>query len=395
MARAIVIVLDGVGAGELPDADRYGDAGSDTLGNTARAVGGLRLPTLQALGLGNLHAIAGVPPVPAPGAAWGRMRELSAGKDSTTGHWELMGVVTTTPFPTYPDGFPDEVLVRFRAAIGRDVLGNCVASGTEIILRLGDEHVRTGRPIVYTSADSVFQIAAHEEVVPLATLYDWCRAARELLVPPHHVSRVIARPFLGAGGRYERTPNRRDFSVEPPAGLLLPALAARGVGVTAVGKISDLFAGQGITSKVLAKGNAEGQAALGAAYAGAGDSPALFLLNLVDFDTLWGHRNDPAGMARELAAFDAWLAGFLPRLRRDDLLLLTADHGNDPTTPSTDHSREHVPLLALRGGRRGGAPLGTRATFADVGATLAEFFDAPSPPAGASFLASLDAAPRG
>ncbi|MHB8079646.1 MAG: phosphopentomutase, partial [Candidatus Krumholzibacteriia bacterium] len=386
---------DGVGAGELPDAAAYGDVGSDTLGNTARAVGGLALPTLARLGLGNLHPIAGVPPAARPLASWGRLREISHGKDSTTGHWELMGVVTEVPFPTYPHGFPPEVLEPFCAAVGRGALGNCVASGTEIIARLGDEHVRTGRPIVYTSADSVFQIAAHEEVVPLATLYAWCATARGLLVPPHNVSRVIARPFTGGSGHYVRTPNRRDFSVEPPAALLLPRLVAAGVRVTAVGKISDLYAAKGITEKIVAKGNAQGQQALAAAYARDPGGDALFLLNLVDFDMLWGHRNDPAGMAAELGRFDAWLAGWLPGLRSGDLLMITADHGNDPTTASTDHAREHVPLLALIGGGAGGGPLGDRATFADVGATVAEFFGVPAPAVGRSFLAPLRAAPAG
>lgn len=391
MARAIVIILDGVGCGELPDAARYGDVGSDTLGNTARAVGGLALPALQALGLGNVHPIPGVPPAARPAAAWGKMREVSAGKDSTTGHWELMGVVVREPFPTYPDGFPPEVVAAFEAAAGTAIIGNVVASGTEIIERLGDEHVRTGCPILYTSADSVFQLAAHEDVIPRERLYELCEIARRLLVPPHQVSRVIARPFAGPSGRYERTPYRRDFSVPPPAGLLLPDLASRGCMVTAIGKVSDLYAGQGITRKVGAKGNAEGQARLAESYADAGPGPALWLLNLVDFDMLWGHRNDAHGMARELAAFDTWLAGFLPRLRAGDLLLITADHGNDPTTPSTDHSREHVPLLALLAGGATGAPLGVRETFADVGATLAAFFGAPPPPAGRSFLPALRA----
>ena len=393
MASAIIIILDGVGAGELPDAADYGDVGSDTLGNTARAVGGLALPTLGRLGLGNLRPVAGVPPVARPAAAWGRLGEVSRGKDSTTGHWELMGVVTEVPFPTYPHGFPPDVLARFRAATGREALGNCVASGTEIIARLGDEHVRTGRPIVYTSADSVFQIAAHEDVVPLDTLYAWCEAARGLLTPPHHVSRVIARPFTGASGGYVRTPNRRDFSVEPPDALLLPRLVAAGVAVTAVGKISDLYAAKGITEKIVAKGNAQGQQALAGAYARDAAGDALFLLNLVDFDMLWGHRNDPAGMAAELVRFDAWLAGWLPRLRPGDLLMITADHGNDPTTASTDLARVYVPLLAVLGGRAGGGPLGDRATFADVGATVAEFFGVPAPAVGRSFLAPLRAAP--
>lgn len=395
MASTVIIILDGVGAGELPDAADYGDVGSDTLGNTARAVGGLTLPMLGRLGLGNLHPIAGVPPAVRPLASWGRLGEVSHGKDSTTGHWELMGVITAVPFPTYPDGFPPVVLERFREAVGREVLGNCVASGTEIIERLGDEHVRTGRPIIYTSADSVFQIAAHEEVVPLAVLYAWCEAARQLLVPPHHVSRVIARPFTGGAGHYVRTPNRRDFSVEPPDTLLLPRLVEAGVRVTAVGKVSDLYAAKGITEKIVARGNAQGQEALAAAYARDAGSDVLFLLNLVDFDMLWGHRNDPAGMAAELARFDTWLTGWLPRLRPGDLLLITADHGNDPTTASTDHAREYVPLLAMLGGSEGGGPLGDRATFADVGATVAEFFGAPTPAVGRSFLAPLRAALTG
>jgi phosphopentomutase len=395
LASAIIIILDGVGAGELPDAADYGDVGSDTLGNTARAVGGLALPLLARLGLGNLRSIVGVPPVARPLASWGRMAEISRGKDSTTGHWELMGAITEVPFPTYPGGFPPAVLDSFREAVGREVLGNCVASGTEIIERLGDEHVRTGRPIVYTSADSVFQIAAHEGFVPLVTLYAWCEAARRLLAPPHNVSRVIARPFTGGSGSYVRTPNRRDFSVEPPDTLLLPRLVAAGVRVTAVGKISDLYAAKGITEKIVAKGNAQGQQALAEAYARATGGDTLFLLNLVDFDMLWGHRNDPAGMAAELVRFDAWLTGWLPRLRSGDLLLITADHGNDPTTASTDHAREYVPLLAMLGGREGGGPLGDRATFADVGATVAEFFDAPAPAVGRSFLAPLRATPAG
>ncbi len=390
-----MIILDGVGCGELPDAALYGDSGSDTLGNTARAVGGLDLPTLARLGLGNLHEIAGVPPAAAPRACWGKMRELSAGKDSTTGHWELMGVVTRQPYPTYPHGFPRELVDAFRAATGLDVIGNVVASGTEIIERLGDEHVATGKPILYTSADSVFQIAAHEDVIPLERLYDLCLTARRLLVPPHQVSRVIARPFTGASGRYTRTPNRRDFSVVPPDALLLPVLAGRGVRVVAIGKVSDLYAAKGITEKVTAKGNAEGQARLSEALAEAGPEPTLLLVNLVDFDMLWGHRNDVAGMARELAVFDRWLAGFLTSLRPDDLLLITADHGNDPTTPSTDHAREHVPLLALRGGAGAGRALGTRETFADVGATVAAFFAAPAPAVGTSFLAAVDGTAAG
>ncbi len=395
-STAVVIILDGVGVGALPDAAAYGDEGSDTLGNTARAVGGLRLPVLGGLGLGNLHRIQGVPPVARPAAGWGRLREVSAGKDSTTGHWELMGVITPEPFPTYPDGFPAELLDAFSAATGHGWLGNVAASGTEIIARLGDQHLATGKPIIYTSADSVFQIAAHEDVIPLPELYRICEVSRRLLQPPHQVSRVIARPFAGGSGAYARTAGRRDYSIEPPDSLLLPVLAARGVEVVAIGKVFDLFAGKGVTSKIAAAGNAAGMAALEAAYPRHGAGPVLLLLNLVDFDMLWGHRNDPEGMARELQTFDGWLGKFLPRLAAGDLLLITADHGNDPTTPSTDHAREWTPLLALLGDAPPPGPaLGARETFADVAATLAEFFAAPPPPAGRSFLAPLRAGAGG
>lgn len=388
MPDLIVIILDGVGVGALPDAHLYGDSGSDTLGNTALAVGGLHLPVLGRLGLGNLHPIAGVPPHARPAASWGRLSEVSAGKDSTTGHWELMGVVVKEPFPVYPLGFPPEVLDAFRAATGYGWLGNIAASGTEILQQLGDEHVATGKPIIYTSADSVFQIAAHEAVIPPDELYRICEAARRILVPPHQVSRVIARPFGGTSGNYTRTAGRRDYSVQPPDALLLPRLTALGVDVVAIGKISDLYAGKGITRKIAAHGNEEGMAALAQAYAAQRKDPALFLLNLVDFDMLWGHRNDPRGMAEGLAVFDAWLGGFLSSLRRDDLLLITADHGNDPTTASTDHSREYVPLLAVSGWGAGVA-LGTRETFADVAACVAEFLGAPPPECGISFLSVL------
>lgn len=392
MARAVLIILDGVGIGGAPDAAAYGDDGSDTLGNLARAVGGLDLPVLASLGLGNCHEIPGVGPVAQPRAGYGALREISAGKDSTAGHWELMGVVTETPFPTYPQGFPADVMTAFREATGVDFLGNVVASGTEIIERLGDEHVRTGKPIVYTSADSVFQIAAHEDVIPLPKLYDICEASRRLLVPPHQVSRVIARPFRGVTGAYARTPNRRDFSVAPPSHLVLHALREAGVEVATVGKIFDLYAGQGIDRALKSKSNAEGLRVLDELYAAKPADPALIMLNLVDFDTLWGHRNDPEGFRDGLVVFDRWLAGFLEALAGGDLLLLTADHGNDPTTPSTDHSREHVPLLACLGGNRSGVDLGLRETFADVGATIAEHFRARAPRCGTSFLPALRAA---
>ncbi len=384
MAHAVLIILDGIGVGGAPDAAAYGDAGSDTLGNTARAVGGLALPVLGRLGLGNLHAVEGVPPVDGPRAGYGRLTESSAGKDSTTGHWELTGLVTEQPLPTYPDGFPDEVIDAFVTATGYGVLGNVAASGTEIIQRLGDEHVATGKLIVYTSADSVFQIAAHQEVVPLPQLYRVCEIAREMLVPPHQVSRVIARPFIGNSGDYRRTPHRHDYSVRPPAELVLDAVQEHGVTTVAIGKINDLFAGQGIDTHVGSKGNVEGMEQLADQYRIADGSPKLLLVNLVDFDMLWGHRNDPLGMQGGLEQFDAWLARFLDQMRSGDLLLITADHGNDPTTPSTDHSREQVPLLAYLAGGPPGCDLGTRETFADVGATIADYFGAPPPAHGTS-----------
>ncbi|MEZ4388615.1 MAG: phosphopentomutase [Candidatus Krumholzibacteriia bacterium] len=388
MARANLIILDGVGVGRAPDADRYGDAGSDTLGNLARQQGGLTLPTLAALGLGNLHDVAGVAPAARPRAAFGRLRERSAGKDSTTGHWELMGLITERPFPTYPDGFPADLMAAFSARTGHGWLGNKAASGTAIIDELGDEHVRTGKLIVYTSADSVFQIAAHVDVIPLAELYRVCEVARELLVPPHEVSRVIARPFQGSSGRYTRTADRHDFSVAPGPGLVLNALRYHGVRVQTIGKIYYLFAGVGIDATVKSRDNAEGMRLLEEGYQALAD-PGFLMLNLVDFDMLWGHRNDPAGMADGLRRFDAWLAGFLPRLAAGDLLLITADHGNDPTTPSTDHSREEVPLLAVLGGRDLGCDLGVRGSFADLGATVREFFGLPRGAVGSSFLGEI------
>lgn len=388
MARAILIVLDGLGVGGAPDAAAYGDVGSDTLANMAAAAGGLDVPHLAALGLGNLHAIAGVTPAAAPRAGYGRLVEISAGKDSTTGHWELMGVVTDRPFPTYPEGFPAELLAEFTRRTGWGVIGNKAASGTAIIAELGDEHRATRKLIVYTSADSVFQIAAHDEICDLQELYRVCEIARDLLQPPHQVSRVIARPFTGPAGAYVRTPYRHDYSVTPPPELLLPALQRHGVRVVSIGKIHDLYAGLGIDETHASKNNAEGMARLDEVYGAAGD-PALILLNLVDFDMLWGHRNDPAGMRGGLEAFDRWLGGFLTRLKAGDLLLMTADHGNDPTTPSTDHSREMVPLLACVGGRSRGTDLGTHQGFMDVAATLADFFGAPPTRRGSSFLDRL------
>lgn len=369
--RALVIILDGVGVGELPDAAQYGDEGSNTIGNLSRAAGGLSLPILARLGLGHITDIQGVPPVVASGA-FGRMAEVNPGKDSTSGHWEIGGVHLDQPFPTYPAGFPAEVISAFEAAAGVRSLGNVVASGTEIIERLGSEHVATGFPIVYTSADSVFQIAAHEDVIPLDRLYALCRQARELLRGTHGVGRVIARPFTGAAGRFQRTGNRRDFSLEPTAPTILDRLSAAGWPVVAIGKIVDLFAGRGMTEQHLTHSNAEGMAAIESALDRV--DRGLIMVNLVDFDMLWGHRNDVPGFKAGLELFDAWLPGVLESLREEDLMIITADHGNDPTTPSTDHSREFVPLVIGGPRVRAGTNLGTRLTFADLAATLADHF---------------------
>ncbi len=372
MERVLLLVCDSFGVGEAPDAAAYGDEGSDTLGNCARAVGGIHAPHLASLGLGHLAAIEGVPPAAASGTAHGRARERSAGKDTTTGHWEMMGIVLDRPFPVYPEGFPEEVIRPFEEAIGRRVLGNRPASGTEIIAELGEEHLRTGRPIVYTSADSVFQVACHKEVVPLPLLYEWCRTARRILRGEHNVGRVIARPFEGRPGAFVRTPERRDFSVPPPGPTVLDRLVAAGAAVYAVGKIQDIFAGQGITEARYSDSNDHGiELTLG--YL-ARPGPALVFTNLVDFDSKYGHRNDPPGYARCVEALDRRIPELLAACQ-DGLFLLTGDHGCDPTTPSTDHSREHVPILV---GNLPGGPydLGTRDTFADVGATVADLLGA-------------------
>jgi len=384
--RAVILVLDGVGVGAAPDAAAYGDEGSDTLGNLSRAVGGLRLPNLATVGLGNVAPIQGLAPVVPAEGAWGRMRPASAGKDSTTGHWEIAGVHLSRPFPTYPNGFPADVLDRFTEAVGRGIIGNVAASGTEIIARLGAEHEATGKLIVYTSADSVFQVAAHEQVVPLEELYAACETARAQLVAPHDVSRVIARPFVGRPGAYERTANRRDYSLAPPEETLLDDLAAAGVPRAGVGKVDDLFAGRSLRARHTTS-NAEGIAAILDWLRG--DQGGLLFANLVDFDTLYGHRNDVAGFERALREFDDALPAIRAELREDDLLFITADHGNDPTTTSTDHARECVPLLAI------GEPvhpvsLGERATFSDLGATVAEWLNVGFRGRGSSFLPVLE-----
>jgi len=383
--RFVILVADGAGAGALPDAGAYGDAGSDTLGHVSRAAGGLRLPELGRMGLGNVVEMLGVPRCEAPIASFGRMAARSPGKDTITGHWEMMGVVLERPLALFPRGFPSEVLDPWLGAIGQPgVLGNRPASGTAIIEELGPEHQRTGRPIVYTSADSVFQVAAHEETVPLATLYAWCREARRIL-DPWRVARVIARPFRGPPGRYERTYNRRDYPLAPPRPTLLSRLRERGVEVVAVGKIADIFDRRGISEEVHTEGNADGLARTEEALARM--RGGLLFANLVDFDMLYGHRNDPGGFARALEELDR----ALPRLREllvpGDVLVVTADHGCDPTTPSTDHSREYVPLLAHAPGRPGRA-LGVRPTLADLGATVADYFGTAAG-AGESFLGEV------
>lgn len=370
--RIIIVVLDGAGIGALPDAAEYGDEDSNTIVNTARAVGGLVLPNLQVLGLGNLDDIPGVPPEPNCAGSYGTMLEKSKGKDTTTGHWEIAGVITEEPFPTYPHGFPPEVIEKFERAIGRGVLGNCVASGTEIIERLGAEHMRTGKPIVYTSADSVFQIAAHEEVIPVEQLYAISAKARRILTGKHRVARVIARPFVGEPGSFRRTENRRDFSVEPPRPTILDRISKSGLPVVGIGKIGDIFAERGLTESLHATNNEIGME-LTIEVARQANSGLVFT-NLVDFDMLWGHRNDPRGFSDALWRFDSRLPDLQEAMHPTDMLIITADHGNDPTTTSTDHSRERVPLLVWGETLNKAVNLGERKTFADIAATVADVF---------------------
>lgn len=356
--------------GELPDARKYGDEGSATIPHTAQAVGGLRLPNLERLGLGRIVPIKGVSPHAGAEGVFGKLAERSAGKDSTTGHWELMGVILDRPFPTYPRGFPPEIIAEFERAIGTRSLGNIVASGTHIIENLGPEHERTGYPIVYTSADSVFQIAAHERIIPVERLYEICRTARALLSGPRAVSRVIARPFVGRAGSYARTDRRRDFSLPPVKTTVLDAAVEAGCEVIGIGKVPDIFAGRGITRAVHTHDDEDGMIQTAAATRTL--ERGIAFTNLVDLDSKYGHRNDPQGYARDLQAIDSRLPDVLGQLRDTDLLFITADHGNDPTTSSTDHSREYVPLLIAGRRLRRGVDVGTRETFADVGATVAE-----------------------
>ena len=418
--RVIVIVLDSVGIGELPDASAYGDEGSNTLGNIAARVP-LKIPTLRSLGLGqlvaldtrgtSLHGLSGQATGEIRGA-YGRMAEASPGKDSVTGHWEMMGIVLERPFPTFPHGFSADLIAEFERRIGRGTTGNVVASGTEIIDRLGPEHMRSGKPIVYTSADSVFQIAAHEDVIPIAEQYRICEIAFDLVGRGMGVGRVIARPFVGTPGTFKRTANRHDYALEPIAETLLDMLTRKGVPVVSIGKINDLFAGRGITRATHTASDAEGMQVLAETLRDASDG--LVFVNLVDFDTVYGHRNDVPGYAANLEHFDESLARLLPMLRDSDLLVVTADHGNDPSTPSTDHSREYVPVMLTSGPRTAGPPeggphvpqggphvrrggpqirqgmdIGTRQTFADLGQTLAANFGVGPLAHGTSFLEDI------
>lgn len=390
--RAIVLVLDSVGAGELPDADQYGDSGSNTLANTARAVGGLSMPNLGAMGLGNITDIMGVPPVASPRASWGRNAEESPGKDTTTGHWEMMGLILTQAFPTYSDGFPPEVMDRFTNLTGLGWLGNYPASGTVIIQDLGDEHVATGKPIVYTSGDSVFQIAAHEDVISVDELYRLCAIARtQVCVGEHAVGRIIARPFLGpdAAGLYQRTHRRRDFALEPSEPTVLDRLAEEGIQSYGIGKIGEIFAWRGICESPHSENNMHGFDNLLGRVRDVADSGFVFA-NLVDFDMVWGHRNDVQGYARGLEEVDTRIPELLDTMSEGDLFILTADHGCDPTTPSTDHSREYTPLIALVKGVDSGVDLGIRHTFSDIGETVLDFYGlAGRCGRGTSFLAQV------
>ncbi|HZK25418.1 MAG TPA: phosphopentomutase [Oscillospiraceae bacterium] len=386
MKRVIMVVLDSVGVGELPDASFYGDAGSNTLAHTAQAVGGLQLPWLQSLGLGCITEIAGVPCSGQPRAAYGKMAERSPGKDTTTGHWEMTGIILSQAFPVFPAGFPPEIMQPFSKAIGRAFLGNVKASGTEIIAELGAQHLATGKPIVYTSADSVFQIAAHEAVVPVEQLYAWCEMARELLSGDYAVGRVIARPFVGEPGNFQRTANRKDYSLAPPQEMLLDKLKAAGEEVVAIGKINDVFAGRGITASVHTANNDDGMSTLLTLLDNY--QQGLLFINLVDFDMVYGHRNNAAGYAQALERVDGQLAAVSDKMTADDLLIILADHGCDPTFHHTDHTREYVPLLVYGAQVRPG-PLGVRETFADVGATVACLLGAAPLAAGKDFSQEL------
>jgi phosphopentomutase len=381
--RVILVVMDSVGIGELPDANLYNDSGSNTIGNIAASVNNFRLNNLEALGLGNIVPGLNIRKSEKPIGCFGRAKELSPGKDTTTGHWEIAGAVLDQPFPTFPEGFPKEIVDAFESAVGRKTLGNEVASGTEIIARLGDKHMETGFPIIYTSADSVFQIAAHEEVIPLPELYEICEKARALLKDKYAVGRVIARPFLGSSGSYKRTSNRRDFSLKPVKRTMLDIIKSSGLNVMAVGKIEDIFAGVGITEAVHTGNNTEGVDRT-LDYM-ASDKKGLIFTNLVDFDMLYGHRNDVAGYANALKEFDGRIPELMSSMRDTDVLIITADHGCDPTTPSTDHSREYIPVLLYGKHVKQGVSIGTREGFSDIGVTVLDLLQLPVDIAGTSF----------
>ena len=368
MNRVIIIVLDSVGIGEMPDAELYGDKGSNTLGNIAKSIGGLRLPNMGKLGLGNIGDIYGIKKIDNPLGNYGKCAELSKGKDTVTGHWEISGVVLEKPLKTFPNGFPTEIIEEFQDSIGRKIIGNKVASGTEIIKELGEEHVKTGYPIVYTSADSVFQIAAHEEVIPLENLYDMCKIARKMLTGENTVGRIIARPFIGEKGNYTRTPNRRDFALDPFNKTILEYIKEDNLNVMAVGKIEDIFNGKGVTEAVHIKNNSEGVDRT-IEYMKE-DKEGLIFTNLVDFDMLYGHRNDIEGYAKALVEFDKKLPEIISTMKNEDILIITADHGCDPTTASTDHSREYIPLLVYGKSIKSGVNLGIRSCFCDIGKTV-------------------------
>ena len=382
--RILIIILDGVGIGELPDASRFGDEGSHTLGNIADHVGGLELPNLEKMGLGNIAAIKGLKPQPLPAACFGKMAEVSPGKDSTTGHWEIGGIHLDSDFPYYPNGFPIHILDKFTQLTGRGVLGNKPASGTEIIKELGEEHINTGKLIVYTSADSVYQIAAHEEIVPVDELYRICEIARNILTGEDAVARVIARPFIGDNPEnFTRTRGRRDFSLKPTRPTMLNLVQDAGIKTIGIGKIDDLYAGQGLDVKLHSKSNLQGIKLILEELKK--EKHALIMVNLVDFDMLWGHRNNVQGFYNELLAFDRRLPEILDLIDEKTVLFLTADHGNDPTTASTDHAREYVPLLVYGAGIKSGINLGIRHTFADLGRTVTDIFGSTPTQSGTSF----------
>jgi phosphopentomutase len=384
MKRAIIIVLDSVGIGELPDAHKYGDKGSNTLGNIAASIKDFSLPNLQQLGLGNIDNIKGIKPVNNPKGCYGRMAEMSAGKDTTTGHWEISGIILKKPFPVYPKGFPKDIIDAFEKAINTKVIGNVAASGTEIIKTLGDKHVKTGYPIVYTSADSVFQIAAHEDVIGIEKLYEMCTKAREILKGEHAVGRVIARPFIGNSGEYKRTERRKDFSLEPVGNTILDYAKDKGVDVRAVGKIEDIFSKRGITHAVHTHDNLDGISKT-LEYINE-DFEGILFTNLVDFDMLYGHRNNAEGYAKALVEFDQSLPKILEALKEEDILFIAADHGCDPTTESTDHSREYVPLLVYGKKLKQNINLGTRSSFSDIAATIAKYLEITGELSGESFF---------